>query len=177
MRTSLVPAISFVLALPVLLSAQDQDRKLLDRIQRPDMSLSNPMQNKEFSGGSGVQILDAPIARSFAGTKEARTKEFATRSFFGIKNPWFGERVFESREAPLFARGGPANLNEPYPVSEARVREFPDSDKQASMADSTVAVRPFLNRGEAQGSLDQISDKIKKEMTIDEVRELLNKPR
>jgi hypothetical protein len=32
-------------------------------------------------------------------------------------------------------------------------------------------------RGEAQGALDGISDKIKKDMTIDEVRELLNKPR
>ena len=40
-----------------------------------------------------------------------------------------------------------------------------------------MPLRPFLGRGGAQGSLDQIADKVKKEMTIDEVRELLNKPR
>jgi hypothetical protein len=177
MRTSLVPALALGLAFPALLAAQEQDRKLLDRIQRPDMELSNPMQKKAFTGGGGVQIREAPIAREFAGTKQAGSKEFATRSFFGIKNPWFGKREFPAGQAPLFARGGPANLAEPYRVSGARAREFPAAGKQAALADSSVEVRPFLGRGEAQGSLDQISDKVKKEMTIDEVRELLNKPR
>jgi hypothetical protein len=177
MRTSLVPALAVTLAFPSLLAAQEQDRKLLDRIQRPDMELSNPMQKKEFIGGGGVQLREAPIARAYAGTKQAGSKEFATRSFFGIKNPWFGNRSFESRQAPLFARGGLSKLDEPYRVSEARVREFSAAGKQAAIADSSVPVRPFLGRGGSQGSLDQISDKVKKEMTIDEVRELLNKPR
>ncbi len=177
MRTPLVSAITLGLALPALLSAQEQERKLLDRIQRPNMELKNPMQNKAFTGGGGVEMREAPIAKSYAGTKTASAKEFATRSFFGIKNPWFGNRVYESREAPLFARGGPAKLDEPYRVSEARVREYPAAGKEAALGDSTVPVRPFLVRGGAQGSLDQISDKVKKEMTIDEVRELLNKPR
>ncbi len=75
------------------------------------------------------------------------------------------------------ARGGPSKLKEPYPVADARVREFPAAGKQAALGDSTVPLRPFLGRGGAQGSLDQIADKVKKEMTIDEVRELLNKPR
>jgi len=177
MRPSLVPALVFGLAFPALLAAQEQDRKLLDRIQRPDMELSNPMQKKAFTGGGGVQIREAPIAREFAGTKQASVKEFATRSFFGIKNPWFGNRSFESKQAPLFARGGLSNLDQPYRVSDARIREYPAAGKQAALGDSTVPVRPFLGRGGAQGSLEQISDKVKKEMTIDEVRELLNKPR
>jgi hypothetical protein len=177
MRNSLVPALALAVAFPAFLAAQEQDRKLLDRIQRPDMELANPMQKKTFTGGGGVQIREAPIAREFAGTKQAGVKEFATRSFFGIKNPWFGKRSFEAREAPLFARGGPANLDKPFRTSDARIREFPAADKQAALGNSTVSVRPFLGRGGAQGSLDQISDKIKKEMTIDEVRELLNKPR
>jgi hypothetical protein len=177
MRTSLTPAILACLAFPALLTAQEQERKLLERIQRPNMELSNPMQNMAFTGGGGVQIREASIARSYAGTKEARSKEFATRSFFGIKNPWFGKRSFDSKEAALFPRGGPVKLDEPYRVSEARVREFPAAGKQAALGDSIVPVNAFLGRGGAQGSLDQISDKVKKEMTIDEVRELLNKPR
>ena len=177
MRTSLTSAIVAALAFPALLAAQEQERKLIERIQRPDMELSNPMQNKAFTGGGGVQIRDAAIARPYAGTKAAGSKEFATRSFFGIKNPWFGNRTYESQEAALMARGGPSKLNEPYPVADARVRGFPAAGKQAALGDSTVPLRPFLGRGGAQGSLDQIADKVKKEMTIDEVRELLNKPR
>jgi hypothetical protein len=38
-------------------------------------------------------------------------------------------------------------------------------------------LQPFLVQGEAQGAMQQISDRVKKEMTIDDVRELLNKPR
>jgi hypothetical protein len=176
MKTSLTVAIA-ALALPALLCGQEQDRKLLERIQRPDMELSNPMQKKSFEGGGGVRIREAPIARAYAGTKDAIAKEFAgTKSFFGIKNPWFGNRVFEAREAPLMARGG-GNLDAAYPVRDARVGDYKDSSKSASLGDAAAEVRPFLVQGGAQGSLDQISDKIRKEMTIDEVRELLNKPR
>jgi hypothetical protein len=34
-----------------------------------------------------------------------------------------------------------------------------------------------LDRGESQGAFEQLSEKIHKEMTIDDIRELLNKPR
>ncbi|MFM8364100.1 MAG: hypothetical protein ACKOAS_03010 [Verrucomicrobiota bacterium] len=176
MKTSLTAAFA-AMALPALLCAQEQERKLLDRIQRPDMELSNPMQKKSFERDGGVSIREAPIARAYAGTKDATAKEFAgTKSFFGIKNPWFGNRVFEAREAPLMARGG-GNLAAAYPVRDARVGDYKDSTKKAALGQSVTEVRPFLAQGGAQGSLDQISDKIRKEMTIDEVRELLNKPR
>jgi hypothetical protein len=176
MKTSLVAATA-LMALPAFLPAQEQDRKLLDRIQRPDMELSNPMQKKAFEGGGGVRIREAPMARSYPSTKNAAAKEFAgTKSFFGIKNPWFGNRVFEAREAPLMARGG-ENLDAAYPVRDARVGDYKDSTKKAAIGDSVTEVRPFLVPGGAQGGLDQISDKFRKEMTIDEVRELLNKPR
>ncbi len=176
MKTSLASAIA-ALAVPSLLLAQEQDRKLLERIQRPDMELANPMQKKSFEGGDGVLIRESPMARAYPGTKDAAAKEFAgTRSFFGIRNPWFGNRVYEAREAPLMARGG-GNPDAAYPVRDAKTGDYRDSSQKAALGDSTAQVRPFLVPGAAQGALDQISDKIRKEMTIDEVRELLNKPR
>jgi hypothetical protein len=105
-------------------------------------------------------------------------KEFAgTRSFLGIKNPWFGNRVFETKTAALSKSGGLGKLDAAYPVRDALTREFPSSEKQANLGNSTVPVRPFLVRGESQGALEQLSTKINKEMTIDDIRELLNKPR
>jgi len=176
MKTSLA-ATTAALALPALLCAQQQDRTLIDRIQRPDMALTNPMQTKTFEGGAGVTLRDSPIVRAYGGTKKAEAKTFAgAKSFFGIRNPWFGDRVFETREAPLQARGG-GGLDTIYPVRDARVGDFKDSSKKAALGNAVTEVRPFLAQGGAQGALDQISDKIRKEMTIDEVRELLNKPR
>ncbi len=179
MRPFLAFAVTALLASPAFLGAQEQDPKLLERIQRPNMELVNPMQGKTFNGGGGVKIQEAAVGRAaFDSTKTAALKEFSgTRSFLGIKNPWFGNRVFETKAAPLSGLGGPAKLDAAYPTREAAIGGFAGSDKRANLGSSRVEVQPFLVRGEAQGALEQISDKISKEMTIDDIRELLNKPR
>ena len=179
MRQILAPTLLALLALPAFLGAQQQERKLLERIQRPDRELTNPMQTKSFNSGGGVGIKDAAMGRhAFAGARSTPLKEFAgTRSFFGIKNPWFGNRVFETKPAEFSKSGGLGNLNAAYPVRDALTQEFPSSKKQAGVGTSSVPIRPFLVSGEAQGALEQISGNLSKEMTIDDIRELLNKPR
>ena len=176
MRLLLAPALIAVLALPVPLRAQQQERKLLDRIQRPNMELTNPMQAKSFEGGGGVKIKTASIGKTpYDAGKTASLKEFSgARSFLGIKNPWFGNRIFETKAAPL---SGAANLNSSFPVRDAASGEFSASDKKARVASSDLNLRPFLISGKSAQGLDQISDKISKEMTIDDIREILNKPR
>jgi len=114
----------------------------------------------------------------FDGTKTPPMKEFAgTRSFLGIKNPWFGNRVFETKTAPLSGLGGPEKLNSKFPVRDASVGGFSDSRKSVDINSADVELRPFLVRGDSQGAFEQLSEKIHKEMTIDDIRELLNKPR
>jgi transaldolase len=62
-------------------------------------------------------------------------------------------------------------------VESAKTQKFYQADKQAARREQPVKVSPYLGRGSAQGSLDQISDKIDKKMTIEQVREILNKDR
>jgi len=176
MRLLLAPALIAVLALPVPLRAQQQERKLLDRIQRPNMELTNPMQAKSFEGGGGMEMKSASIGKTpYDAGKTANLKEFSgARSFLGIKNPWFGNRVFETKAAPL---SGTANLNSSFPVRDAASAEFSASDKKARVASSDLNLRPFLISGKSAQGLEQISDQISKEMTIDDIREILNKPR
>jgi hypothetical protein len=176
MRLLLAPALIAILALPVPLRAQQQERKLLDRIQRPNMELTNPMQAKSFEGGGGVQMKSANIGKTpYDAGKTANLKEFSgARSFLGIKNPWFGNRIFETKAAPL---SGAANLTSSFPVRDAAVGGFSTSDKKAQVASFDLKLRPFLIQGNSAQGLDQISDQISKEMTIDDIREILNKPR
>lgn len=176
MRLLLAPALIAILALPIPLRAQQQERKLLDRIQRPNMELTNPMQAKSFEGGGGMEMKSASIGKTpYDAGKTANLKEFSgTRSFLGIKNPWFGNRVFETKAAPLT---GLANFNSSFQVRDAAVGGFSASDKKARVVSSDLNLRPFLISGKSAQGLDQISDKISKEMTIDDIREILNKPR
>lgn len=179
MKFALASALFFLLPPVAFLNAQEQERGLMERIQRPDMQMGNPLQGKTYSNPGSLKIKDSSPLKTFStGTANAGAKEFAgTRSFFGLKNPWFGNKVYDAKSAALSPRGGSANLSSAFPVRQAVVNEFSGAARKADLASAVVPVRPFLDKGAAQGALDQLSDRITKEMTIDEVRELLNKPR
>lgn len=170
--------IGFLLLAVPPLHAQEQEKKLLDRIQRPDMQLASPLQAKAFSGVSGVGMKTSSFANKTHGTSQSgMIRDFpGTRSFLGIKNPWFGQRSYEAKSALLSSRLG-LDISETYALKSAATDSFSGLTKKANTTKQPVSTKPFLVQGEAQGSLQQISDKVKKQMTIDDVRELLNKPR
>ena len=169
-------ALSFFTLQP--LPAQEQEKKLLDRIQRPDMQLGNPLQSKAFAGVSEAGVKTSSFANKTHGTAQSgMLREFSgTRSFLGIKNPWFGQRAYDAKSALLSSRMG-LDTSKSYALKPAATESFSDMSKKASATQQQVPTKPFQVQGEAQGALQQISDKVKKEMTIDDVRELLNKPR
>lgn len=160
------------------LCAQEQEKKLLDRIQKPNMQLGNPLQSKAFSSVSGAGVKTASFANKTHGTAQSGAlREFSgTRSFMGIKNPWFGQRAYDAKSALLSSRLG-LDTSKSYALKSAATESFSEVSKKANATKQPVPIKPFLVQGEAQGALLQISDKVKKEMTIDDVRELLNKPR
>jgi len=175
----LLPIAAVILLLaPSSLLAQQQEKKLLDRIQRPDMQLGSPLQSKSYQGASGLKIQGYPVSgKSYASTQSRPLKEFqGSRSFLGIKNPWFGQLTYDAKSASLSPRSG-AELSKSYSVKPADVVPYAASSQSANSSKPEVPLQPFLVQGEAQGAMQQISDRVKKEMTIDDVRELLNKPR
>lgn len=160
------------------LCAQEQEKKLLDRIQKPNMQLGNPLQSKAFSSVSGAGVKTASFANKTHGTAQSGAlREFSgMRSFIGIKNPWFGQRSYDAKSALLSSRLG-LDTSKSYALKSAATESFSEVSKKTNATKQSVPIKPFLVQGEAQGALLQISDKVKKEMTIDDVRELLNKPR
>ena len=159
--------------------AQEQERKLIDRIQNPDRTMASPMQGKSFGAAGAASAASFQGAgRSFGGADKAAVKTFAgTRSFFGIKNPWFGEKVYPAGASPLGKAGSAVLADRVYPVADAAVRTAPQASQKTADAAKVVPTVDFDGKGGAQGALDQITDRIQKEMTIDDVRELLNNPR
>jgi len=176
-RTLPIVVISLFL-FPLCAQAQQQDKKLMDRIQRPDMQLGSPLQTKSFAGAQDLKIQSSAASNKTFGVAEASNlKVFqGSRSFFGIKNPWFGQRTYDAKTADLTSRGG-AEIAKSYRVKETAVSSYSASARKANPSAAEVPLKPFLVPGEAQGAMQQISDKVRKEMTIDDVRELLNKPR
>lgn len=156
--------------------SQTQEGTLSERINRnADRTLGNPLQNKSFSGTSSAPLKNSPAAsQAFFGVKDATVKEFSTRSFLGLKNPWFGDRVFATKNAASPWK---------YDVKNAGFNKTTDvaayygATKNAALGSPVVPVSPYVPAPAAPGAVSRISDKITKKMTIDDIRELLNKPR
>jgi hypothetical protein len=152
------------------LCAQDQERKLMDRLLKPDMTLQNNAQNKKFVDGSSSMSKSAtvrtfyvqqkPRSKNFSGTQSFCTAQFNSRSYHGRRSLY----ELSSQQTMTNSRSAYANQ------SARGVRDAPQSGKRVASR-AYAGNRPFLDEGKSQKSLN----KQNAPMTIDQVRELLNK--
>jgi len=160
------------LLLPIAFSfarAQDQESKLVDRLLKPDMSLQNTAQNKKFiADGASINkkatvgtfyFQEKSNSRIFSNTREFSARQFNSRSFQG------------TRTASGISSQQPIGNSQPsYSTRTARVRDAHDADKAATSR-AFAENRQFLGQGKSQKALDRKNAPL----TIDQVRELLNK--
>ena len=158
---------------------QEQDKKLMDRILKPDMERASSLNGKSYESSGSVAMRQAGESKdSYAGVRDAYIKDFPfTRSFLGIKNPWFGGKVYDAKTADTFSKSVILNADREVPVRKAEAVGYYDATKPANFGSPVVPVNPYFPKGAAQGAVNKITDKINNKMTIDEVSELLNKPR
>jgi len=166
---SLAISLSLLTALSCL-RAQDQERKLVDRLLRPDMSLQSSEQKKKFiADGTSINkkarvgtfyVEKKSNSKTFLGGREFSAQQFNSRSFHGSRS------AFEtSSQQPL------GNSRLAYPAQSARgPRNAPQSNKKVASR-AYAENGPFLDQGKSQKSLNRQNAPL----TIDQVRELLNK--
>jgi hypothetical protein len=168
-RKSLVVLLSLLTALSCL-RAQDQERKLVDRLLRPDMNLQNSEQKKKFiADGTSINkkasvgtfyVEKKSSVKTFSGTREVSTQQFNSRPFHGSRSAFQNSSQQAMRNSRLA-----------YPTQMARApREAPQSDKKVASR-AYAENRPFLDQGKSQKSLNRQNAPL----TIEQVRELLNK--
>ena len=163
--------LSGVLVLAVSISvarAQEQEHKLLDRLLRPNAALQNAAQNKTFVAGgalngSTVAVNSFYIPANAFSKSYSNEREFSTREFMA--------RHFRDGDVSAPAPSRTTLINRDYPAKAANiVREASESGRTTSVSDFRGA-RPSLDRGKSQKSLSAQNPP----MTIEQVRELLNK--
>ncbi len=159
--------------------AQKQEEGLLERIEsaRPDSKQVNPMQNKSFEASSFAS--KSFESSSFGGLKGASIKTYETRSFLGVKNPWFGKKIFDTYSSRAIGRSA-AEADRQFQSEAFAVREY-DKDHKKDLADASTLLpseaqpRPYLVRPKAEGGVSRFTENLHKDLTIDDVRDLLNK--
>jgi len=154
-----------------LLHAQEQEGRLVDRLLRPDLSLTNSQQNKQFVAAEGTSVDKKFKTKSYSVVKERPSK-----SFFGI--PDFCARAFAAKK---IARGDAAEYaatsTSPAYAQTAALTKTSALVKKAPEVNKVTCTRdypdnqPFLDIGTRQEILSQQDHPL----SIEQVRELLNR--
>jgi hypothetical protein len=150
--------------------AQEQESKLVDRLLRPDMTLGNSAQNKKFNADrvsinkkatvGTFYVKEKSNSKTFSGAREFSTRQFNSQSFRGSRSA--------SGISSQQAIGNPRSV---YGTRTARgPRDAAESAKKVASR-SYAENRPFLDQGKSQKSLNRQNSP----MTVEQVRELLNK--
>jgi hypothetical protein len=148
--------------------AQQQEPSLIDRLLRPNMELQNKAQDKKFvansavikhRGSVGTFLLQPNRAeKSFADTRALTTSEYPSRSVS------MGRKISSTQNRS-------ANTPRPVGTSSARDVHGANAPHDAGASRMFADQHHFLEQGKSQKSLDRQNPP----MTIDQVRELLNK--
>ncbi|PYI96492.1 MAG: hypothetical protein DME98_12070 [Verrucomicrobia bacterium] len=150
---------------------QEQERKLVDRLLKPDMSLKNDAQNKKFIGDRTSSMNKRATVETFYVEKKSNSKSFLAIGQFFAKH--FNSHPFHSGRSAFNTSSQQAigNSRSAYANQTAHgIRDVPQSDKKVAVRDY-AGNRPFLDEGKSQKSLNQQNAPL----TVDQVRELLNK--
>jgi hypothetical protein len=149
---------------------QEQERKLVDRLLRPDMALQNDAQHKKFiADGTSINkratvgtfyVQKKSNQKSFSATGQLPTQEFNSRPFHS------GRSAFNTSSQQAMGNSRSAYADQ----TASGVRDAPQSDKKIA-SHPYAANRPFLDEGKSQKSLNRQNAPL----TIEQVRELLNK--
>ena len=153
--------------------AQKQERRLIDRLLKPDTGLANPAQNKKFSDMRS-DLFDKPArTATFYSAQKPVTKTFTDQRSLTPRQ--FAARHFRAGDSAAYisSRSQPPKSDTMIvpPAATAGTRVAPASNMSAPVREYASNNRPFLDRGKSQKSLHAQD----KPLTIEQVRELLNK--
>ena len=185
MRSSLLLPALLVLGsfLGGSLCAQDQERKLEQRILKPDMSKPFNLEKAPFGGKRAYQGSSANV-KEFYAPQRYGPREYQAKDFTGSKGSWFGNAKFNTESAAPKGKFEIPNATRKADTKTLAVDDARESSK--TMKTSKYATGEITWRGRSQDKLD--SEKGGpgdskplgysgdfKVMSIDDVRELLNK--
>jgi hypothetical protein len=165
------PLLTAFLLLGVLgpLAAQEQEGKLVGRLLRPNMELKSSEQNKKFVSNRLGATKSASVKTLYLQNK-SNSKTFSNTRDFSA--PQYNSWVFNASGN----NGAKTSHNRTVRTAMYRTSMVQDSppmaeaDKKTNSSDY-AGNRPYLEQGKSQKSLDRKNPP----MTIDQVRELLNK--
>ena len=150
-------------------SAQKQEPGLLDRINNPDRTLAFPLTDKSFNKTTSFKNKEAYVKPYLAkGANLAGDGSFQTRGFVSSA---YKAKAFDVRDGAVGQKSFGQN-NKLFDTASYDVRTARDANKDAAVRAFDLH-EPFAVKGKRQDTYDDLLKR--KKLSIEEVRELLNK--
>ena len=167
-------------ALPAF--AQQQEKTMEERIlSKPDPKKIFDLQQSAFGSGRSYGTSKARTS-NFQYEDKVRTKNYSTRGFYGAKSSWQGDIKFSTAQANTKGKYEIPNATKQADTKTMPTKEAYDANKTVAVNSLSDGKRPYLGQ-EAERIHKGINPNQPnvgwrgdlKEMTIDDVREILNK--
>ena len=156
---------------PFPVGAQEQEKKLADRLLRPNMTLVNSAQDKKFAGADVTPVDKKFVAKSFSTVDERTVKSFSDEKDFSAKR-FETEKFTRAEQTPnTQAKAKTASANAEFVTRKSSLVQTASDEGKVAATRNYTDGRPFIGKGTRQKILSHED----KPLTIDEVRELLNK--
>jgi hypothetical protein len=188
-----------LLALGSLAHAQQQEQSFMDRLKRKPVTTDGSDLQGRLSRGPNSNLTydtsqSAFGSRSVSTSKIAKTGDFNTRSFVSHefiskpyggteKRSWFASLLFPAKSASTSGKYEIPNAGQQYGTKDAPTKEARDAGKVAGTNAFAATDLQYLKRNRFDASIKAAppQDKVLgytgdlRPMTINDVRELLNK--
>jgi hypothetical protein len=162
---------------------QAKEKGMLDRIMQfyswnDPKAPKSAYQTKQFQ--TKAEFTDKKFsAGEYAGVKNYGSKDFATKSYGDSGKNWFG-KLFPAKKLPENLRGNNRDGTKRFETGGFATKEFDPAKKSNPYAGrESFATKEVSLKGKAQGAIDndqKLQESIRKGLTIDDVKRLLNKP-
>ena len=136
------------------LNAQEQERRLVDRLLKPDTTLQNNAQNKKFVGKE-QSIAKQAAVRSFYISEKPRTKPYMERREVSSKQ--FAAHHFRDGELASTMQARAQRVRQ-FSVEDGTgvlvLRDAPNDSRKIAAAEY-IGARQFLDKGKSQKAISQ----------------------
>jgi hypothetical protein len=172
-----------LLALGSVARAQQQEEKLMDRLKRgPNSNLTYDTTQSSF--GSRSATTGKVVKTGDFSTRSFLSREFISKPYAGTeKRSWFANLFFPAKSANTSGKYEIPNASQPYGTKDAPTKEARDAGKLAATSTFAATDLQYLKRNRFDTSIKAAPSQDKtvgytgdlRPMSIDDVRELLNK--
>ena len=155
-----------------------KEQGMLDRMMHPDRSRQSTFQGKVFNL-KGTPYDKAFTTKDYSGAREYGSHSYETKGFVSGMKSWLGDHLFPQKKLSGNLEKANPDAAKKFDSKEFETKNFADLDKSSPYSSKgDFPTKNISLKGKTQGALDNnphLEDAIRKGLSIDDVRKLLNK--